>query len=63
MFNATAESVFCVWLFKDVTSVACFAAPLVHERVKDTLTHLKSLEMFKKRKGRKKYKKIHSWNC
>lgn len=53
---------FFVWLFKDVTSVTCFAASLMRERVKGTLTHLRSLGMLKKI-GRKKYKKTHSWNC
>lgn len=60
MFNAAAESVFCIWLFKDVTSVTCFAAPLVRERVKDTLTHLRSLEMLKKeREGKSTRKDTH----
>lgn len=42
--------------------MTCFAASLMRERVKGTLTHLRSLGMLKKI-GRKKYKKTHSWNC
>lgn len=41
MFNATAESGFCAWLFKDVASATCFAAPLVRE----SKGHFDSLEI------------------
>jgi len=55
MFNAAAESGFCVGLFKGVTSVTSFAAPLVHERVKDTDSI--SLEILKKEREGKSTRK------